>query len=120
MPITFSIRTYAPLRTLLAAQEEYVVSAVSPVIVRVTERIRDRSTPERSAYLTRVRAAQSRQPQRSGHACANLAHGCAAAPEADKACCSISSQVPNIGIVSAYNDILVILWGVRSELTQFA
>jgi hypothetical protein len=33
------------------------MSAVSPVIARVTKRIRDRSTQERSAYLTRVRAA---------------------------------------------------------------
>jgi phosphogluconate dehydratase len=56
------------------------MSAVSPVIARVTERIRDRSCVERSAYLTRVRAAQSRQPQRSGHACANLAHGFARRP----------------------------------------
>src|SRR5262245_55415103 len=59
-------------RTLLAVWEECVMSAVSPVIAQVTERIQDRSTPERSAYLTRVRAAQSRQPQRSGHVCANL------------------------------------------------
>ena len=82
------------------------MSAVSPVIVRVTERIRDRSTPERSAYLTRVRAAQSRQPQRSGHGCANLAHGFAAVPEADKGLLLELQPVPNIGIVSAYNDIL--------------
>ena len=81
------------------------MSAVSPVIARVTERIRDRSTQERSAYLTRVCAAQSRQPQRSGH-CANRAHGFAAAPEANKGMLLDLQPVPNIGIVSAYNDIL--------------
>src|SRR5262245_29719658 len=93
-------------RTLLAVREECVMSAISSVIARVTERIRDRSRVERSAYLTRVRATQSRQPQRSGHACANLAHGFAAAPEADKGMLLDLQPVPNIGIVSAYNDIL--------------
>jgi phosphogluconate dehydratase len=76
------------------------MSAVSPVIARVTKRIRDRSTQERSAYLTRVRAAQSRQPQRSGHAYANLVHGFATAPEADKGMLLDLQPVPNIGIVS--------------------
>jgi phosphogluconate dehydratase len=74
------------------------MSAVSPVIARVTERIRDRSCVERSTYLTRVRAAQSRQPQRSGHACANLAHGFAAAPEADKGMLLELQPVPNFGL----------------------
>src|SRR5262245_45251209 len=97
---------FAMSRTLLAVREECVMSAVSPVIARVTERIRDRSTQERSPYLTRVRAAQSRQPQRSGHACANLAHGFAAASDADKGMLLDLQPVPNIGIVSAYNDIL--------------
>jgi len=82
------------------------MSAVSPVIARVTKRIRDRSTQERSAYLTRVRAAQSRQPQRSGHAYANLVHGFATAPEADKGMLLDLQPVPNIGIVSVYSDIL--------------
>ena len=82
------------------------MSSVSSVIARVTERVRDRSTQERTAYLERVRAAQSRQPQRSRHACANLAHGFAAAPDADKGMLFDLQPVPNVGIVSAYNDML--------------
>jgi phosphogluconate dehydratase len=82
------------------------MSSLSPVVAQVTERVRARSTSERSAYLERVRAARSHQPQRGHHACANLAHGMAAAPDTDKGMLLDLQPVPNIGIVSAYNDML--------------
>ena len=80
--------------------------AVSPVIAHVTERVRARSAKERAAYLEQIRAAQSRQPYRQRHVCSNLAHGFAAAPEADKLILLSVQPVPDIGIVSAYNDLL--------------
>ena len=82
------------------------MSSVSPTITRVTDRVQVRSIQERTAYLERVRAAQSQQPQRSRHGCANLAHGFASAPDTDKSLLLDLKPVPDIGIVSAYNDML--------------
>ncbi|MCW2766876.1 MAG: phosphogluconate dehydratase, partial [Nocardioides sp.] len=55
-----------------------------PVIADVTARIVERSSQSRSAYLARIRAAADRGPMRGKLACANLAHGFAAAEPADK------------------------------------
>jgi phosphogluconate dehydratase len=78
---------------------------VHPVVAEVTARVADRSRPERTAYLDRIRAAAGRGPARGRLACANLAHGFAAAPAADKQ--ALRRQVkPNVAIVSAYNDML--------------
>ncbi len=74
-------------------------------VAEVTERIVERSRPSRGAYLARVEAARGQGPRRGAMACGNLAHttaGCGAADKADMA----SSNRPNIGIVTAYNDML--------------
>ncbi|KAA0024561.1 phosphogluconate dehydratase [Antrihabitans cavernicola] len=71
----------------------------------VTDRIVERSAPERTAYLARIRAAGDRGPARGRLACANLAHGFAASGIADKK--ALRGMVkPNVAIVSAYNDML--------------
>jgi phosphogluconate dehydratase len=76
-----------------------------PVIAAVTERITDRSTKQRTAYLERLDAAAERGPARARLACANLAHGFAASDSRDKS--ALRRMVkPNIAIVSAYNDML--------------
>jgi len=76
-----------------------------PVIAAVTERITDRSTKQRTAYLERLDAAAERGPARAKLACANLAHGFAASDTRDKS--ALRRMVkPNIAIVSAYNDML--------------
>jgi phosphogluconate dehydratase len=76
-----------------------------PVIAAVTERITDRSTKQRTAYLERLDAAAERGPARAKLACANLAHGFAASDSRDKS--ALRRMVkPNIAIVSAYNDML--------------
>jgi phosphogluconate dehydratase len=80
--------------------------AVSAVIAHVTEGVRARSAKERAAYLEQIRAAQSRQPHRQHHVCSNLAHAFAAAPETDKFIMLSAQPVPDIGMVSAYNDML--------------
>jgi phosphogluconate dehydratase len=78
---------------------------VNPVIERVTQRIIERSAKSRSDYLARMHAASHDGPARGAHACSNLAHGFAACGADDKAALK-GNIVPNIGIVSAYNDML--------------
>nr|WP_322095744.1 phosphogluconate dehydratase [Peristeroidobacter soli] len=72
----------------------------------VTERIRERSQPTRSAYLERMREAQRRdKPTRAGLSCTNLAHGFAAMDTQDKDKLRVA-RWPNLAIVSSYNDML--------------
>ena len=78
---------------------------MNETIERVTDRIIERSQPTRSAYLDRMRAAASEEPARGHLSCSNLAHGFAACGGADKKALA-GDVVPNIAIVSAYNDML--------------
>ncbi|PWL18446.1 phosphogluconate dehydratase [Falsochrobactrum shanghaiense] len=71
----------------------------------ITGRIRERSRSSREAYLQRVREAASRKPNRTILGCANLAHGFAACGLHDKAALT-GDEVPNLGIITAYNDML--------------
>ena len=75
-------------------------------VAEVTERIVARSRDTRTRYLGRLDAAaeQARTP-RARLGCANQAHAFAAAPAADKAKLALG-KVPNLGIVTAYNDML--------------
>jgi phosphogluconate dehydratase len=75
-----------------------------PTIERVTERIRERSRPLRDDYLARIDAARERGTARARLACGNLAHAFAASGE-DKPLLR-AQRAPNIGIVTAYNDML--------------
>ena len=71
----------------------------------VTNRIRERSRASRESYLEQVEELASRGPHRSALSCSNLAHGFAACGAADKA--DLSGDVkPNLGIITAYNDML--------------
>ncbi|MDO9167164.1 MAG: phosphogluconate dehydratase, partial [Rhodoferax sp.] len=71
----------------------------------VTARIRERSQPTRSAYLERLALAASRKPGPERLGCANVAHAFAALPISDKFRVG-TERAPNIGIVTAYNDML--------------
>ena len=75
------------------------------VIEKVTARIVERSKQGREEYLARMDAAGNEGPTRSSLSCSNLAHGFAACGTDDKAALS-GAVVPNIAIVSAYNDML--------------
>ncbi len=75
-----------------------------PVVERVTERIRNRSSGSRSAYLARIDAAVAR-PARETLGCANLAHAYAALPGSERIRVLVE-RAPNIGIITAYNDVL--------------
>ncbi|MBK7547680.1 MAG: phosphogluconate dehydratase [Rhodoferax sp.] len=71
----------------------------------VTQRIRDRSQGTRNAYLARLDAATQRKPGADRLGCANVAHAFAALPSNDKLRV-VAEKAPNIGIVTAFNDML--------------
>lgn len=81
------------------------MSKLDPTIEKVTERIRVRSRSSRRAYLGKVARLASRGPRRRSLSCSNLAHGFAACGAEDKATLS-GSERPNLGIVTAFNDML--------------
>ncbi len=75
-------------------------------VAEVTERIVARSHETRSRYLDRLEAAaQQAKTPRARLGCANQAHAFAAAPANDKARLAVG-RTPNLGIVTAYNDML--------------
>ncbi len=78
--------------------------ALHPTIARVTARIVERSRGPRADYLRRMDEARATSPARTRLSCGNLAHGFAAAG-ADKPALR-SGHGGNIGIVTAYNDML--------------
>ena len=75
------------------------------VLAVVTARIRERSAPHRQAYLARVDALRRRPRGADRMGCANVAHAFAALPGEDKLRI-VAQKAPNIGIVTAYNDML--------------
>jgi phosphogluconate dehydratase len=77
----------------------------SKVLLEVTERIRQRSAPTRSAYLQRIARLVGRPPGSERMGCANVAHAFAALPANDKFRV-VAEKAPNLGIVTAYNDML--------------
>ena len=81
------------------------MSDVLKPIEDVTDRIRERSRLSRETYLERLRARAAKGPKRSTLSCGNLAHGFAACGPADKADL-MGDTVANIGIITAYNDML--------------
>ncbi|MCO6386288.1 phosphogluconate dehydratase [Aliihoeflea sp. 40Bstr573] len=74
-------------------------------VAAVTDRIRERSRSARETYLERVEAQISRGVHRSVLSCGNLAHGFAACSVSDKAALA-GDVVPNLGIITSYNDML--------------
>ncbi len=78
--------------------------SLHPVIARVTDRIRARSEETRGRYLDRMAQAVSQGPVRAHLSCGNQAHAYAAMGEAKAALAA--AKVPNLGIVTAYNDKL--------------
>ncbi|MFN3280740.1 MAG: dihydroxy-acid dehydratase, partial [Tabrizicola sp.] len=77
---------------------------LNPTIARVTDRIRARSAEARGQYLERMRQAVSNGPVRAHLSCGNQAHAYAAMGPAKETLAA--AKVPNLGIVTAYNDML--------------
>jgi len=76
-----------------------------PTVSSITARIIERSRPTRSAYLEQLQAAATREPSMDRMGCANLAHAVAGIPLDDRFKV-VTQRAPNIGIVTAYNDML--------------
>jgi phosphogluconate dehydratase len=80
------------------------MTGLHPSVARVTDRIIDRSKPTRQRYLDLMAEQSERGINRPRHSCGNFAHGFAAAGEDKEAIKRLAG--PNIGIVTAYNDML--------------
>ena len=77
-------------------------------VASVTERIRRRSHDQRQAYLDDIAAMESSPDSDRRHVgCSNMAHAAAAAgTDQDQILAGGAGRVPNIGIITAYNDML--------------
>jgi phosphogluconate dehydratase len=76
-----------------------------PTVRDVTDRIRERSHTLRSAYLQRLTETRNRDRGSDRMGCANVAHAVAGIPASDKIRV-VAERAPNIGVVTAYNDML--------------
>jgi phosphogluconate dehydratase len=74
-------------------------------IEEITDRIKERSKKSRAEYLERCELMRKKGPERSSLSCSNLAHGFAACNPNDKKIMRLEESA-NIGIVTAYNDML--------------
>jgi phosphogluconate dehydratase len=77
---------------------------LNPTIAKVTDRIVERSKPTRRRYLDLMAEQKERGINRPRLSCGNFAHGFAASGEDKEAISHFAG--PNIGIVTAYNDML--------------
>ena len=78
---------------------------MNPRILELTDRIRERSKPLRSAYLGRIQRLMDRPPGAERMGCANVAHAFAALP-GDQRLRVVADKAPNLAVVTAYNDML--------------
>ena len=78
---------------------------MNPRILELTDRIRERSRPLRSAYLGRIQRLMDRPPGAERMGCANVAHAFAALP-GDQRLRVVADKAPNLAVVTAYNDML--------------
>jgi len=76
-----------------------------PTVEAVTARVIERSAKTRTAYMERMRRAKDNGVARAHLGCSNFAHAVAGMPGPAKDALS-RNDVPNIGIVTAYNDML--------------
>ena len=82
------------------------MSKLHTKIIEITDRIIDRSKSYRKSYLNNITAMEDdNDNDRSSVACSNMAHVVAGSPASEKNSILTNTQ-PNIGIVSAYNDML--------------
>ncbi|MEM8571328.1 MAG: phosphogluconate dehydratase [Pseudomonadota bacterium] len=79
--------------------------SLNATVARVTQRIVERSAPLRRPYLDRMAQAREDGPNRAHLSCGNLAHAYAAMPDDEKDTLA-KTNAGNLGIVTAYNDML--------------
>ena len=80
------------------------MSELHPAIARVTARVIERSAATRAAYLDLIARERRNRRRANVLSCSNLAHAYAGAQEDQAA--MVAGRGPNIGIVTAYNDML--------------
>ena len=78
--------------------------SLHPIVANVTDRIRARSETTRGAYLDLMARAAASGPRRAHMTCSNQAHAYAAMGDDKPAL--VAGRTPNIGIITAYNDML--------------
>jgi phosphogluconate dehydratase len=78
---------------------------IHQTINRVTQRIIERSKKNRETYLSQMKNAFKEGVARNVLSCGNLAHGFAGCSSNEKSHLA-EMRTPNIGIVTAYNDML--------------
>ena len=78
--------------------------SLNAALDKVTDRIRERSAVARSTYLAHMRDAAAQGPRRAHLTCGNQAHAFAAMGQDKDALAT--APTPNIGIITAYNDML--------------
>ena len=76
-----------------------------PEVLRITEEIQSRSQGLRKDYLRNIQTMANQPIDRKILSCGNFAHGLAACSTSDKTILKLQESA-NIGIVSAYNDML--------------
>ncbi|MEN8660414.1 phosphogluconate dehydratase [Marivita sp.] len=81
-----------------------MAQTLNDTIKRVTERVQERSEATRNRYMERMRQAAAEGPRRAHLTCGNQAHAYAAMGQDQNKLATERS--PNIGIVTAYNDML--------------
>jgi len=75
------------------------------VLLEVTEAIEARSHKSRGRYEAMLKASRLQRPRRDSMGCANLAHATASLDTREKIAIR-AERAPNLGIVTAYNDML--------------
>lgn len=78
---------------------------MNKAILEITQRIIDRSSTTRQAYLAKIEMAQGETVHRASLSCGNLAHGFAACGKDEKSKLRGFNH-SDIAIISAYNDML--------------
>ncbi len=77
---------------------------LNSTVAQVTDRIIERSEKARGSYLDKIARAQDAGVKRAHLTCGNQAHAYAAMGDDKEAL--VAENAPNIGIVTAYNDML--------------
>ena len=80
------------------------LDVMHPEVLAVTDRIIERSKASRASYLALIERERGAGLKRGNLGCANLAHAYAGTPEDRDAMRPAGAM--NIGIVTAYNDML--------------
>ena len=78
---------------------------MNKTILDVTKRIVERSASSRHDYVSLMKSLSEKSVSRSALSCGNLAHAMAACSDEDKSSL-IGEKKVNIGIITAYNDML--------------